>query len=969
MTEDLKKYKLYYLQLKYSHIIDIINNLENHNKRLISMNLLDVDQILDYSSKLYNIIKNLNTDYNQYINYYCENTTTNIDILVDSIKDFSSVNILKIIKQYEIDIPTNIFNVSICAINELIKKYGYIDLIGLLKTTKMTMSMGYVAMGNSEGINRCGSEFNIKHSHIYSDNNINQNLVNLIEELNDIVIPISIDTFEVNTENIDYYWRIPNKFDSSDIFEKTRELWIKKENNHNKNSVYFKINLIFAIDKFSSKIKTSQIKSPILHKNKTNILSNEDVVNNKMDSRFIKLFIRHDYLGNIYCMDTTTYFEYINRMYIRYTKLLELTFVNIMKEFVSNDNLKQMYNIIFLLLFGTDDTIDIAGLLLGLIKEKNNKMNNSYNLYDYIYNNLTFYLQSKIKKSNNIIKQSLNKLKNLSVEEVDYKKILIINKNIPNNVKTLVLEKLDEMKAVNNEYYKQLTFVKTIINYPWSSPNDDILYDNMKLNSKLAIEYLNNVEIRLQKSCYGHIDAKKLLLQMIGKWISNPSSSGTCFGLVGPPGVGKTLLAKSVSKALDIPFAQITLGGQNDGEILHGHGYTYSGSQPGMIIKKMVEMGKSRCILYFDELDKACSKHGTVNEITSILIHLTDPNMNKTFQDRFFQGIEFPLDKVIMIFSYNDSTIIDKILLDRLKEIKVEPYTIEDKLNICQNHIIKEISSSVSMEDIVTFDNNTLQFIIDNYTNEAGVREIKRKIEDIYMNLNIDRIYKRNYFKKNVKKIKLNKNNIINILKDVNINKRVIDETSAIGIINGLYATANGDGGITPIQIYPNLQSSDNRYEVKLTGKQGDVMKESAMCSLTVALEWLKKNHDVDKIMKENFKNGFHVHTPEGATPKDGPSAGCAFTSAFISRILNRPIKNCIAMTGEIELTGKITKIGGLEFKLQGAKKAGVTTVYVPTENSKDIEEIKEKYKNLITCDFQVKLVSHIGDMIEEILL
>jgi len=235
---------------------------------------------LDYSSKLYNIIKNLNTDYNQYINYYCEHTTTNIDILVDSIKDFSSVNILKIIKQYEIDIPTNIFNVSICAINELIKKYGYIDLIGLLKTTKMTMSMGYVAMGNSEGINRCGSEFNIKHSHIYSDNNINQNLVNLIEELNDIVIPISIDTFEVNTENIDYYWRIPNKFDSSDIFEKTRELWIKKENNHNKNSVYFKINLIFAIDKFSSKIKTSQIKSPILHKNKTNILSNEDVVNN-----------------------------------------------------------------------------------------------------------------------------------------------------------------------------------------------------------------------------------------------------------------------------------------------------------------------------------------------------------------------------------------------------------------------------------------------------------------------------------------------------------------------------------------------------------------------------------------------------------------------------------------------------------------------------------------------------------------
>ena len=180
----------------------------------------------------------------------------------------------------------------------------------------------------------------------------------------------------------------------------------------------------------------------------------------------------------------------------------------------------------------------------------------------------------------------------------------------------------------------------------------------MRNNNTKAMNYLDKVETTLQTSCYGHGEAKILLLQMIAKWISNSSAGGTCFGLVGPPGVGKTLLAKSVSKALNIPFAQITLGGQNDGELLHGHGYTYSGSQPGMIIKKMVEMGKSRCILYFDELDKTCSKHGNINEITSILIHLTDPNMNKTFQDRFFQGVEFPLDKVIMIFSYNDSKIV-----------------------------------------------------------------------------------------------------------------------------------------------------------------------------------------------------------------------------------------------------------------------------------------------------------------------
>jgi ATP-dependent Lon protease len=193
--------------------------------------------------------------------------------------------------------------------------------------------------------------------------------------------------------------------------------------------------------------------------------------------------------------------------------------------------------------------------------------------------------------------------------------------------------------------------------------------------------------------------AKKSLLQTIGKWISNPSSQGTCFGLVGPPGVGKTLLAKSISKALDIPFSEITLGGQNDGEILHGHGYTYSGSQPGLIIKKMVEMGKSRCILYFDELDKACSKHGSINEITSILIHLTDPNMNKTFQDRFFQGVDFPLDKAIIIFSYNDPKLVDPILLDRIKQIEVSAYNIIDKKKIVKNFIIPELVNSIGLNN------------------------------------------------------------------------------------------------------------------------------------------------------------------------------------------------------------------------------------------------------------------------------
>jgi len=632
-----------------------------------------------------------------------------------------------------------------------------------------------------------------------------------------------------------------------------------------------------------------------------------------------------------------------------------------------------MYESIFLLLLGSTDNADIAGLLLGLTKEKKTSSPQIYNLLNQ---RLPYYLLVKIKKSNNNMKSELEKIKSLTSDDIDYKKQLVTNKNIPPSIKSLTLEKIEEMKSYNNEYYKQLTFVKHILNYPWPSTQDDTFFQNINSNSEKSSEYLSDIEDKLKKLSYGHEDAKKGLLQTIGKWISNPASQGTSFGFVGPPGVGKTLLAKSVSKALGIPFAEITLGGQNDGELLHGHGYTYSGSQPGLIIKKMVEMGKSRCILYFDELDKACSKHGSINEITSILIHLTDPNMNKTFQDRFFQGVDFPLDKVIMIFSYNDSNLVDPILLDRLKQIDVKAYAINDKIKIVNEFIIPEISYSVGIknESWINISDDLIEWIIENYTNEAGVRSIKRKIEQIFLTINLNMLKLGKSDKK--KNIKIDKEKIIEILDKPNNENIKIHEKPSIGIINGLYATSSGDGGIIPIQIFNNFSANTNTYEIKLTGKQGDVMKESVHCSLTAAIDYIRRNKDkypeiknLDNHLMQNFKFGFHVHAPSTSTPKDGPSAGCAFTSAFISRILSKPIRNDIAMTGEVELTGKITKIGGLNFKLSGAKKAGVKLVFVPKENEKDIEELKNKYQNLIDNNFKVIFFNYIDEIIEEILI
>ena len=941
MENDIKKLKLYFIQNKYNNKSAQLLKLQDHIHNLESLNLISISESNKIQKNIYNLIKDLNNQYNDLINDYLSRENTDINFIYNEISDKKLV--LDIIKNYQNEnINKTIFNELNIKIKEIVKEIGYANLKELLLDI-----------------------YDVNY-----DKQLSVEVLKLLNELNDIVIPISYNTFDVSNENKIYYWRKPTTFRENDILEKTRELWLKIPTQVN---TYIKIELLFKIDKLSCILKTSQINRPLLYNKKIDIL-NKITVDHDINITFIKTLIKHDYLGNIYCFDNKKYTEYILALYLQYSKLVDSTFVNLMKDFVSDKTtVRKMFNIIFLLLLGNIDSIDIACLLLGLLKEKKGDTKNL--IYNLFQDNLTIYLQNKVKKSSTNIKNELDKIKNVSVENIDYRKQLVINKNIPNNIKSLVLEKIEEMKSFNNEYYKQLTYVKTILNFPWPSKNDDIFFNSLKKNKKQSKEYLTNIEDKLQNLCYGHNEAKQSLLQIIGKWISNPKSQGGCLGLVGPPGVGKTLLASSVSKALDIPFGQITLGGQNDGELLHGHGYTYSGSQPGMVVRKMIEMGKSRCILYFDELDKACSKHGQTNEITSILIHLTDPNINDSFQDRFFQGVDFPLNKVIFIFSYNDSSKVDPILLDRIKEIKVSPYTLIDKLNICQNFVIPEIQNNINSDNKIKINNNLLEYIIDNYTNEAGVRSIKRKLEDIYLNLNIDKIYERNLYKKEKKTVNLSKKNILEILSEpIDTHCKILPEPN-IGIINGLYATTTGDGGIIQIQIYKNIQYTCNNYEIKLTGKQGDVMKESVLCSLTAAIDYIKNNKekynisDFDKYMDTNFKHGFHIHTPSTSTPKDGPSAGCAFTCCFISRILKRKLKNDIGMTGEVELTGKVTKIGGLEFKLQGAKKAGIKTVYVSSENEMDVTNIKKKFKKLITNDFKVITFSNVNEIIDDILV
>jgi len=944
----IKKIKLGLLQYRYKYLSNIIFKLDKHIDNLYNYNYIELSLKNQMLGNIFIISKNLTTTYNNYI-------------------------MEKLDYESELDNKISYFLYNLIQ-NNVDETFLFDNFLPLLNNNSKIIPLYDEEVDLKNVISYIGYESLHDLIQLYDiKNELTQTQQKIIVEINKVFIPMKTNFFQVINHSEDYFWRIPTKFLDNDLLQLNRELWIKYKNNE-----YLKIEGYFINDSLSCLIKTSQLNYTVIDKLKSDIYT--ELKESLIDSKFIKKFIRYDYLGNIYTLSSKEYVKILETYYDRYMEITGASFVNIMKDFISKGSeIKKMYEYIFLLLLGSNDNIDIAGLLLGLTKEK--KTNSPY-IYNLLSQRLPYYLLVKIKKSSNNLKNELDKIKSITFDDIDFKKQLITNQNIPQSVKTITLEKIEEMKTSNNEYYKQLTFVKHVLNYPWPSPKDDILYQNINLNSKKSTEYLIDIENKLTKLSYGHDEAKKCLLQTIGKWISNPNSQGTSFGFWGPPGVGKTLIAKSVSKALNIPFAEITLGGQNDGEILHGHGYTYSGSQPGLIIKKMVEMGKQRCILYFDELDKACSKHGSINEITSILIHLTDPNMNKTFQDRFFQGVDFPLDKVIMIFSYNDASLVDPILLDRLKQIEIGAYTLNDKIKIVKEFIIPEIAESVGLqnEKWIHISEKLIEYIIDNYTNEAGVRSIKRKIEQIFLTLNLDKIYKRFEFTIPQDKIEITLETIIRILDKSKKENTLIHNKPSVGIINGMYATTSGDGGIIPIQIFNNFAPNSTNYDIKLTGKQGDVMKESVHCSLTAAIEYIKRDiiknpskyttfTNFDTYLNDNFKHGFHVHAPATSTPKDGPSAGCAFTSAFISRILNKPIKNDIAMTGEIELTGKITKIGGLNFKLSGAKKAGVKLVFVPNENIKDVDEIKIKNPTLIDDTFIVKFVEYIDEIIDEILI
>jgi ATP-dependent Lon protease len=554
----------------------------------------------------------------------------------------------------------------------------------------------------------------------------------------------------------------------------------------------------------------------------------------------------------------------------------------------------------------------------------------------------------------------------------------------PEKAKKKANEMWNSIQRANDGAPKASQYLETLLRIPFNKHFNEIesfLLPDAKSVSDITPElakkrrdYIQSVDNSLNEAVHGHTRAKKQISRLLAQWITG-GLSGAVVGIQGPPGNGKTTLIKNgLAKCLcdpvtkkERPVGYIALGGSSHGSILEGHGYTYQGSKCGRIVDILVDSECMNPILLFDELDKVSSS-ASGREIIGILTHLTDPSQNKEFNDRYFDGIPIDLSKAIIVFTFNDLGAIDPILRDRLTLIETKPLTDNDKIAVTRKHILPELCVEIGLaNDQVVISDETILWLIDTFTAEAGARQLRRLLVELIQEWNLDRLSNQEFDAKLEIDLETAQKTLHYLAKR---RPSVVGESDITGQINGMYCNALGMGGILPIQVACGHSYSNG---LELTGQQGDVMKESMSCARTIAMKLANElNPDDltqvgrDRIEKvRNNKMGFHIHCPSTAMPKDGPSAGGAITIALFSQLINKPINRTIAMTGEIDLSGAITAIGGLGPKLKGAKAAGIKIALYPKENEQDMEKLRKEGESPEDETFQAKAVATISEALE----
>lgn len=540
----------------------------------------------------------------------------------------------------------------------------------------------------------------------------------------------------------------------------------------------------------------------------------------------------------------------------------------------------------------------------------------------------------------------------------------ILNMPVPDTTKKSLLNKLIRINTSYGEVGKLKTWLDNVMKIPFG------IYKGININSikpKKVKKFLKSLKKEMDNAVWGHDEAKRQIIQTMGQRIRNPNCKGNVLGIWGPPGNGKTSLIKDgIAKAMNKPFVFISLGGATDASVLEGHSYTYEGSIYGRIAQGIINSKCMDPIVYFDELDKV-STTPKGREIVNLLIHLIDPVQNAHFRDKYFYDIDIDMSKVTFIFSFNEPRKVNYILMDRITAVETKHLMMVQKLHIGTNYLLPNILEDIGLDrDSIVVPKDIMTELINNYTNEGGVRRLKKLLYEICRELNIN----------NLTKVPICNNKVtfpFTVTKQIydkimmqhnKYTHDMIHVDDSVGIVNGLWANSLGLGGILPIQSM--LIPSKGFMEIKATGSLEKVIKESIDVALSVAWNYIDNQLQKEwlSIWKDN-PQCFHIHCPDGAVPKDGPSAGGALTLVMYSRLTNKKISHNVAMTGEINLQGNITKIGGLEEKLNGAKRAGVVLALIPKENEDDLEKIKQRDSKLIDSTFKVISIENFGDVLD----
>ncbi|MGE5456464.1 MAG: endopeptidase La [Ignavibacteriales bacterium] len=535
-------------------------------------------------------------------------------------------------------------------------------------------------------------------------------------------------------------------------------------------------------------------------------------------------------------------------------------------------------------------------------------------------NQKDYILREKIKK----IKEELGDT-SLKEDEIENLRDKINEINAPEKIKNRLeneLRRYESLSQMSPEINIVRNYIEWLLDLPWNVFTEDN-------------EDLTEVRKKLDESHYGIEKVKTRIIEFLAVKQMSKNLRSPIICLVGPPGVGKTSLAFSIAEAINRNFVKISVGGVNDESEIVGHRRTYLGANPGRIIQSMKKAKSSNPLFLIDEIDKMTKDYK--GDPASTLLEVLDPEQNKYFSDNYIEE-EFDLSSVMFVATANNIEDIPDPLRDRLEIIELTGYTEYEKLDIAKRHLITKICKEHGLDrSYIKFDDKAILDIIRHYTKESGVRELERQLSNVIRKIVTSIVIN----KMSVSNVNINSKNLEQYLGKKKYHFHKLEQKYQIGVVNGLAYTYFG-GDTLPIEV--NFYKGHGN--LTLTGSLGDVMKESA----NIALSYLKSNYkDYNIDYKELIENDIHIHVPEGAIPKEGPSAGIALTTALVSAFSRMKVDKSIALTGEMTLRGNVLPIGGLKEKSIGAHRSGIKKIIIPYDNIKDLDEVPDEIRSAIT--------------------